>query len=445
MKRLQAAALAAALLLGLAGCAGAQSAAQPAPTPTAAPTATPEPTPTAAPAANPLTGELGDYTGRRPVAVALRSAENVGPYWGLDGAEVLIEGVTEGKYPSITAVYPSVDAVAKVGPVGPARDLALQLVLPLNAVPVQIGKNIYASNLLNLLAYQDLDGLHIGKGAFAFEDSRQASYGEENCWYTTADLIRAGLAQYGAQADGANTPLFRFGDRPAVAEDARNATRVEITFGAASTEVLEYDAATNTYLKFNRDGSPMADADSGNQAAFTNVVVLFARSGVKDDGYTRQYDLTEGDGIYLTGGSWQAIRWAKGDATAPLQLADGDGNPLTVACGRSFVAVWGGYYGQALAVLAPDGTAQALPAKPELLESGISDEAAAAAQVIQDAQTAVTQARNQLELAQQALAAAQETEDPQDDIDAQAAVDEAQAVLDAAQANLDGIIAQIAG
>lgn len=44
----------------------------------------------------------------------------------------------------------------------------------------------------------------------------------------------------------------------------------------------------------------MMDAGNNEQAAFTNVFVLYASSGVKDDGVTRQYDLTGGTGIYLT-------------------------------------------------------------------------------------------------------------------------------------------------
>lgn len=99
---------------------------------------------------------------------------------------MLIEGVTEGKTAGLTAVFASVDSVEKAGPVAPGRDLPLQLVLPLNAVPVHINKSVYASNLLNVLQYQDLDGYHAGTAGFAFDEDRANSgYREENCWYTT--------------------------------------------------------------------------------------------------------------------------------------------------------------------------------------------------------------------------------------------------------------------
>ncbi|EKC48839.1 conserved hypothetical protein, membrane or secreted, partial [human gut metagenome] len=166
-----AAALALAVLL--AGCAPAEGAAAATAQPTAEPTEAPTPTPE--PEANPLTGEQGDYTNQRPVAVSIRTGDGSTPQWGIAAADVLIEGVTEGKTAGLTAVFASVDSVEKAGPVAPGRDLPLQLVLPLNAVPVHINKSVYASNLLNVLQYQDLDGYHAGTAGFAFDEDRANS------------------------------------------------------------------------------------------------------------------------------------------------------------------------------------------------------------------------------------------------------------------------------
>ena len=389
--------------------------------------ATATPAPQADPVPNPLTGVAdGDYTNVRPVAVTLRTLEGAAPHWGLSTADVLVEGVTEGTTASLMAIYSKADNISKAGPVGPGRDLLLQLALPLNAVPVHIDKNIYASNLLNALSYQDLDGYHIGKAAFAFDQDRQnAGYREENCWYTTSELIKNGLNQYVTSLEGANSPLFVFGERPAVEESARNATALTITFSPSDSEQLTYAADTGLYVKTNADGSPTTDADNGQQVAFTNVFVLYASSGIKDDGYTRDYDMTGGTGLYLTGGGWQQIQWTKEDATAPLQLTDAGGQPLVVNPGKSFIAIWGGYYGQGLTLTGADGTQQTLPEKPALLESGISDEAAAAAQAQMDAQQKIIDAQEALTDANSQLP------------DAQTALEEAQAALDADSGNQD--------
>ena len=402
MKRFPAALLAATLALSLAGCSYLNTAPEstPAPVqPTVTPTATPEPTPTPEPGINPLTGQEdpdGALRGKRPVAVQIRTGDGTLPQWGIARADLVIEGVTEGSTAGMLAVFSSVDQISKAGPVAPGRDLMLQFALPLNAIPVHIDKNVYAYNLLNVLSYQDIDGYHTGTAAFAFDADRQASgYREENCWYTTGDLIKAGLDLYGTSAEGETLQLFDFGDRED--PETRNATELHITFSDGDTEGFYYSVDDGVYFKTNTDGSQAMDADAGEQAAFANVFVLYASSGVKDDGYTRQYDLSGGTGLYLTKGGWQEIRWTKGDATAPLVLTDTEGNSLTVNRGKSFIGIWGGYYGQALRVVAEDGTEQTLPEKPALLESGISDEAAAQAKQDYDAYQAELAAQMQPE------------------------------------------------
>lgn len=409
--------MAAALLsvLMLAAC-SAPGSSEPTQTPAASPTAEPTPTPAPANNTNPLTGETTetDYNNQRPVAVTLRNGEGSTPQWGVSKADLLVEGVSEGYDTTLTAVFATRNDISKVGPVGKVTDLGLQLVLPLSAVPVHIGKTTYASNLLNVLTYQDMDGLNVGTSGMAFDSDRYASgYREENCWYTTADLITAGLANYSMDTTGANMPLFHFEERPA--PESQNGVNLYITFSQTAGAELKYDAATGLYLRHNFDGTPTMDADSGQQASFKNVLVLYASSGVKDDGYTRQYDMNGGTGLYLTDGAWQEIRWTKGDATAPLSLTDTSGATLAVNPGKTYLSIWGGYYGQALQLFASDGTEQTLPAEPALLESGVSDEAAEAAQANQDIENAYLAAQTELAAAQQAVTDAAATEDTSDD------------------------------
>lgn len=422
----------------LAGCSQPESSvpettAQPTAEPTAAPTPEPEPE------KNPLTGQDdADYTNQRPVAVSIRTGEGSTPQWGIAAADVLIEAVTEGRTAGLTAVFASADNVEKAGPVGPGRDLPLQMVLPLNAVPVHINKSVYASNLLNVLQYQDLDGYHAGTAGFAFDEDRANSgFREENCWYTTSDLIASGLTTYSMDTSGANMPLFHFAQRKD--PEQQNAKSLYITFSGEDTEELVYAPDIGLYLKNNADGSPMMDAGNGEQAAFTNVFVLYASSGIKDDGVTRQYDMTGGAGIYLTKGSWESIQWTKGDATAPLQLTDANGKTLDVNPGKSFIAIWGGYYGQALRLVDADGAEQQLPEKPALLASGIPDDVAEAAEQEQQRILALAAAQDKMNEAQAALDEAVQAQQAATGDDAEAAsqrVAEAQAAYDAAAAEV---------
>ena len=140
--------------------------------------------------------------------------------------------------------------------------------------------------------------------------------------------------------------------------------------------------------------------------------------------------MTSGTGLYLHGGAWERINWTKEDATGPFAIADEAGAPLIVSPGKSFIAIWGGYYGQALSLTAADGSAQILPDKPALLGSGIPDDAAAAAEAEYKAAQEATDAQAELARAQAELP------------DAQTALEEAQTALDADPENQDLITAR---
>ncbi|MCI2047779.1 MAG: DUF3048 C-terminal domain-containing protein, partial [Faecalibacterium sp.] len=93
----------------------------------------------------------------------------------------------------------------------------------------------------------------------------------------------------------------------------------------------------------------------------------YCSAGVKDDGYTRDYDLTGGSGLYLTNGTWQTITWKKGDAASALQLFAADGKALQVARGKTYLGIYGGFAGQSVTVAGADGSA---------IETGLSAPAA---------------------------------------------------------------------
>ena len=142
--------------------------------------------------------------------------------------------------------------------------------------------------------------------------------------------------------------------------------------------------------------------------------------------------MTGGTGLYLHGGAWEQISWSKEDATGPFSLTAADGTPLTVAPGKSFIAIWGGYYGQALRLTAADGSEQTLPEKPAL-EAALSN-----AQKLIDAQAAIDQANASLAEAQTEL------QDAQAALDADSENADLLAARDAAQAKIDELNQTIA-
>lgn len=383
-KRAVAAALAVLLLAGCAASAPSgssgtsQSTSQPAqatPEPHAANTEMPLPEA----GISALTGRATENPGRRPVAVMVSNDVAARPQWGIATADLLIEANTGGENTSLMAVFDSLEKAVKVGPVCQGRDLFLQLVMPVNAIPMYIGSDIYTSNLVNWFTYQPLDGVYIGVNAYNLDGQRDLTAPQELSWYADNRLIQSAMESYGQSVDGETPTFFYFDEAAAPAKG--NGYRLDIGYGAQRTTQLVYDEGEDSYFLKENDQDQLDGTLEDGRVRCTNVILLMASSGFKDDGVTRDYDMTGGDGLYLSGGGAAQIKWQKGEADQPLQLFDAEGQPLSVRPGRSYIGVWGGFDGQSLRLLDASGAEQALPAAPAPMAAPQAADAVASAPV----------------------------------------------------------------
>lgn len=326
-----------------------------------------------------LTGRAAENPGRRPVAVMVSNDAAARPQWGIGTADLLIEANTGGENTSLMAVFDSLEKAVKVGPVCQGRDLFLQLVMPVNAIPMYIGSDIYTSNLVNWFTYQPLDGVYIGVNAYNLDGQRDLTAPQELSWYADNRLIQSAMESYGQSVDGETPTFFYFDEAAAPAKG--NGYRLDIGYGAQRTAQLVYDEGEDRYFLKENDQDQLDGTLEDGRVRCTNVILLMASSGFKDDGVTRDYDMTGGDGLYLSGGGAAQIKWQKGEADQPLQLFDAEGQPLSVRPGRSYIGVWGGFDGQSLRLLDASGAEQALPAAPAPMAAPQAADAVASAPV----------------------------------------------------------------
>lgn len=292
---------------------------------------------------NPLTGLAKDPNvpdGQRPVAVMIDNLREALPQSGLSSADVVLEAVTEGGITRILAVFTDYKTLPTVGPVRSARDQHAQFVLPINALFAHIGGSSYANNLLNYYKYQDIDGYYLGTNAFAFDEARRASKSSEHCWYTNAALIQQGIDKIGTlPVTGTLKPLFDFAAADSVVL-SNSASTFSLNFSNYADSAFTYDSASGTYLQ-SQFGIPHTDANNGSQLSFKNIIVLSSNVSLKKDGFQLEFDLSGGDGWYVTGGKWSPIKWSKGEPDAPLVLKTADGGKLSVNPGKTYIALLG--------------------------------------------------------------------------------------------------------
>ncbi len=322
-------------------------------------------------ALDPLTGEAARWPGQRPAAVVIHNGMKAARQWGIGDASVAIEALTEGDGDtSLCLVYPSLEAMPKVGPVTQGRDLYWQLLVCQQTIPVQRGAGVYAANLLDQYKISPLDALELGVKGCSYE----GGWGQEDvtCWATSGSALAPRAEEAGvpltlsalsadAEADSAGSApdpadsglpsLLPFG---ASSGGREGVASVQVVFSESSSTSFVYSADAGRYLMCRADGSAQADAGTGAQAAFDNLLILYSAPTRRDDGYSWRYDLTMGAGVYLSGGQVWSILWMPGSETT-LSIYSLDGTPLDVNPGSSYIALLGSVARQELILLDAQG------------------------------------------------------------------------------------------
>ncbi len=292
--------------------------------------------------ANPFTGQPlaeGGAEGQRPVAVIVANDLQSLPQRGLAASDVLIEAPNERGTTTMMALYGDSRAVPQVGPVRDVNDQLLQFALPSSAIIAHIGGTLYAKNLLNVLAYQDVNGEYLGTTCFSYDVARRTAAGgdkrNENNWFTDGNLIMAGAGIVGINPLGEVNQFFRFaeGDRPL----GESAYDVIAYFKEDYVAAFHYDPTLNQYLMARNTGA-QADED-GTPVYRSNVLLLGVNIGLKADGVFPEFDLTGGAGLYYNGGQGYNIQWRKGGPTEPLRLFGPDGAELLLQKSNTYIGL----------------------------------------------------------------------------------------------------------
>ncbi len=297
-----------------------------------------------------LTGLPSENTAWRPVAVSVNST--AARSLGMSKASVVYEVLAQGYETNMALLFNNIWEMPITGPVDQATDILWQFAISQNAILIQNGWNIYAENLLNCYAYQPIDAMIEGTTAFTYDNGGDTTLANEYCWYANNVAAYLALESYGISAEGESGMLFSFGEN-ATAQDG--AQSLWLQYSASAGAFFAYDSASGLWMMTSAVTGTQIDANNGEEIGFDNVFVLYAESSIKDDGYTREYDLSEGTGIYLTDGTWQTITWYKGDVTDTLVVLDATGAELVVNTGTSYIGIYGGFSGQAVSLTTDAG------------------------------------------------------------------------------------------
>ncbi len=292
------------------------------------------------PSADPLTGLPRDEdapAGTRPLAVLIDNLQAALPQRGLQQADLVFEAVTEGGVTRLVAVFSDYAAMPQTGPVCFAREPQLRLTLGLDTLYLFAGASPEAKELL--AQYRPEAAVLDARdrtGALSLDAQRSLSTAIEHCWFTDGELFSAAAQRYelACVPEGAPRAAFQFvppDQEPRRLSDG-DAGEVYVRFSSYANSAFTYDADAGQYVK-SQFGAPHIDENTGEAVTFDNLLILFSAGA----------DAADGEGFYVCGSRYEAVRWAREAPDAPLCVLTTDENPTLAAInpGRTYVAMVG--------------------------------------------------------------------------------------------------------
>ena len=324
-------------------------------TSTLAPTPTPSPTPTPVQLLSaddfgmdrsPFTGRIVEDTDnllRRPLAVKISNwpAAQVRPQSGLSQADIVFEHMAEGAT-RFTAIFHS-QTPPDLGSIRSARLIDLELPVMYDAALVYSGASDGVNAQLAQSSFRSRQLRSAGDGYYRTGEDKPY----EHTFFAHPDQLWESLEEREQNTPPDISNFMPFDETPP--EDGEPASALEVRY-RNTTVNWTYDPEAGLYMR-EADGEPHMDANTDEQLASANVVVLFVYHDLNRDicenvvnGVCTAYSLEirlwdEGEALFFRDGQVYEARWVRPGTNALLTLQTEDGDPLPFQIGNTWFQV----------------------------------------------------------------------------------------------------------
>ncbi|MDR0462722.1 MAG: DUF3048 domain-containing protein [Pseudomonadales bacterium] len=321
----------------------------------------------------PLTGGLFTapeeelWQTRRPLAVIIENTVAARPQSGLGNADIVFEVVAEGGITRFLAIY-YCNAQAEDITLGPVRsvrtahvDLASGFNLPLiahvggaNAPGVtnalgQLGDFGWnGENAINQFSvgfptfvrdYNRIPGRQVAtEHTMVSSTDRLWAVAERRGWTNMTPARTVGNATIPAAEWSSNYTGWTFEEGSA--QGSVNRIAYGFWSGMPSYDVVwNFDAETNKYLR-NLGGEAHIDHNTGEQLAFSNVVVLQAREAgpINEERHMTHDLIGTGTAFVFNNGEAHEVQWSKPTRESELEFTLG-GSPFVFTAGPMWISI----------------------------------------------------------------------------------------------------------
>ncbi len=298
---------------------------------------------------HPLTGAaLESPWSGQVTAVVINNLWKAMPQYGISQADMFYEVEVESGITRCLALYTDLSNVGVIGPVRSARTAFNSIAVSFDAPIMHCGGSSFALNAKyddsndRIAKWEHVDEIYNSKYFYRDAQRYADGYGWEHTLFTRGELLQKALND-----KGYNTPTDKsFGMQflEHVTLGGKSAQEVTVTFKGKKTSTFIYNADSRQY-KMMQYGKDNIDGNTGEAVTFKNVVVLYTKQWKAFDGVHIYYDtIGSGEGYAAVNGEIIPILWKRETLRGPFTYTLGDGTPLTLAVGNTYVALVGAKY-----------------------------------------------------------------------------------------------------
>lgn len=287
---------------------------------------------------NPLTGEPGynkKLLKNRPVFMVVENHPEARPQWGLTSSDIVWEMVAEGGITRMLLMYADASRIPeKVGPIRSARHYFVDLAEGFDGIFVHFG---YSPMAKSQIENHDVDNINGLVDNYFYRD-KSRNVASEHTSYTTGEAIINAIAnkEYRTEIEADYKTPFKFNSKTKTLSSP--CKEITVAFSGSYTYTYKWDEETKTY-KSSLNGTPFVDSE-GNQQNFENIIICYTNVTSLNDSKGRvDVDLSEGNGIYVSNGSYTDITWKKGESDDMLKFYNKAGDELSLNVGRTYIAI----------------------------------------------------------------------------------------------------------
>ncbi len=264
----------------------------------------------------------------RPIAVTIDNSSSARPQSGLDQAGLVYEVPVEGGVTRYLAVFFH-EGAKTIGPIRSARPYLIELAREWDAIYIHCGQSPQAQTYFAENQVAHINEMFHPTG-FWRNKSRQAPFN----LYTDTNSLWQEITKlgWGNKVVLADYPLRGAGDQ--LSGQVAEKLTIIYPYGRVG---FQYDATTNTYLRFLND-CPYLDLNSGMQLSAANVLIQQVSMWAFDSEGRLEVDLFgQGKAWFFSNGQMQEGTWRKDSSTSRTRFYDQTNVELSMTKGITWI------------------------------------------------------------------------------------------------------------